>query len=381
MELRNNIYMNYLSKFGISDEAAKERCIEIFNTMFYGPEGEKVFTLVGEDLGYIEDTGNHDVRTEGMSYGMMMCVQMDRQDEFDRLWKWSKTYMFMEEGFNAGYFAWSCRPYDGKKNSYGAAPDGEEFFVMALILAGNRWGNRDGIFDYHSEARALIHTMINKGYDGSQGRSMFDAETGYIKFVAEEDFSDPSYHLPHFYELYAQVAEEADAEFMRKAAAASREYWKKACHPETGLSAEYADYDGTPHHGDYEKYNGRHDWFYSDAYRTILNIAVDSVWSGVTDWAKEEAEKYIAFFERPENRDDWDHIFEVDGTKLSENALHPIAIIATNACTAVLVDNENTEKWVKRFLETPLRLGDRRYYDNCLYFFSYMLLSGNYKKY
>ena len=27
-------------------------------------------------MGYLEDTGNNDARTEGMSYGMMMCVQL-----------------------------------------------------------------------------------------------------------------------------------------------------------------------------------------------------------------------------------------------------------------------------------------------------------------
>ena len=372
--------MNYLDKFGITDETARNRCMEIFNTIFYGNDGEKVYTPVGDDMGYIEDTGNHDVRTEGMSYGMMMCVQMDRQDEFDRLWKWARTYMYMEEGPNQGYFAWSCQT-NGEKNSYGAAPDGEEFFIMDLVFAGNRWGNREGIFDYHAEARKLLHTCINKGYDGTPGRAMFDAETGYIRFIAEEDFSDPSYHLPHFYELYAQVAEPEDAEFCKRAAAASREYWKKACHPETGLSAEYAEYDGQPHRPDkdYDIYNGRHDWFYSDAYRTILNIVIDSVWNGCSDWANEEADKYISFFERPENMDDWDHIFELDGTKLSESALHPVAIIATNASTGAILDNEKTAKWVRRFLDTPLRLGDRRYYDNCLYFFSYMILSGNYK--
>ncbi|MCR5227781.1 MAG: xylanase [Eubacterium sp.] len=372
--------MNFLSRFDISNETAQERCLEIFQTIFYGAEGERVYTPVGEDMGYIEDTGNHDVRTEGMSYGMMMCVQMDRKEEFDRLWKWVRTYMYLDKGPNKGYFAWSCET-NGEMNSYGAAPDGEEFFIMSLIFAGNRWGNGEGIFNYHEEARQIIHTCINKGInDGSKGSAMFDAETGYIKFIADCNFTDPSYHLPHFYELYAQVAEPADAEFCKKAAVASREYWKKACHLETGLSAEYANYDGTPHKLDHPEYfGGRHDWFYSDAYRTILNIAVDSVWFGASDWAKEEADKYISFFERPENQDDWDHIYEVDGTKLDEPALHPIAIIATNATTAVLVDNDKTSKWVKRFLDTPLRLGDRRYYDNCLYFFSYMILSGNYK--
>ena len=130
-------YTNYLNKFGISDEAGRERCNEIFDTIFHGSDSERFYQSVKDDMGYIEDTGNHDVRTEGMSYGMMMCVQMDRQDEFNRLWKWAKTHMFLNEGPNKGYFAWSCRT-DGIKNAMGAAPDGEEFFVMALIFAGNR---------------------------------------------------------------------------------------------------------------------------------------------------------------------------------------------------------------------------------------------------
>lgn len=42
-------------------------------------------------MAYIEDTGNNDARTEGMSYGMMLCVQLDMKEEFDRIWKWAKT--------------------------------------------------------------------------------------------------------------------------------------------------------------------------------------------------------------------------------------------------------------------------------------------------
>src|SRR5699024_12049775 len=113
-------------------------------TMFYGSEEERIYQPVGEDMGYMEDTGNHDARTEGMSYGMMMCVQMDKKEEFDRLWKWTKTYMYMEEGENAGYFAWSCQP-DGTKNAYGPAPDGEECFAMALFFAWKRGGEGEGM--------------------------------------------------------------------------------------------------------------------------------------------------------------------------------------------------------------------------------------------
>lgn len=370
-------YTNYLAKFGIDDAKAKARVEEIFNTIFYGSDDEKFFHKTDDGMGYMEDTGNHDARTEGMSYGMMMCVQLDKKDEFDRLWKWSKKYMYMDEGWSKDYFAWSCGT-DGTKYSMGAAPDGEEFFAMSLILAGNRWGNGEGILNYHEEARKLLHNMIRKGSNGLPGFPMFNNDNHYIKFIDSVEFSDPSYHLPHFYELYAEYAMDEDKEFFREAAKASREYWKKCCHKDTGLSAEYAEYDGTPHVGDHEKYNGRHDWFYSDAYRTILNIAVDAVWFGLTDWAKEEGSKYLDFFNAKLEEGTWDNIYEIDGRMLDQKVLHPVAIIATTA-TAYILSPEKGEKWLKKFLETPLRTGDRRYYDNCLYFFSYMILSGNYQ--
>ena len=96
-------YRNVFAEAGYDKETIEKRKNEIFHTLFYGAESERIYHPVGDDMAYIEDTGNHDARTEGMSYGMMMCVQMDRKEEFDRLWKWAKTYMYLEEGENAGY--------------------------------------------------------------------------------------------------------------------------------------------------------------------------------------------------------------------------------------------------------------------------------------
>jgi len=36
-------------------------------------------------------------------------------------------------------------------------------------------------------------------------------------------------------------------------------------------------------------------------------------------------------------------------------------------------------KWVKDFWSTPLRKGERRYYDNCFYLFFLMMLGGEYR--
>ena len=95
--------------------------------------------------------------------------------------------------------------------------------------------------------RSCLHTCIHKGENGEGGRAMWDASNHLIRFITDVDFSDPSYHLPHFYELFALWAKEEDRAFFKEAAEASRNYLKRACHPVTGLSAEYAEFDGTPY--------------------------------------------------------------------------------------------------------------------------------------
>ena len=82
-------YRNLFSLIGKEDQEINNRLNEIFETFFYGSEEERIYHPVGEDMGYLEDTGNHDARTEGMSYGMMICVQMNKKEEFDRIWKWA----------------------------------------------------------------------------------------------------------------------------------------------------------------------------------------------------------------------------------------------------------------------------------------------------
>ncbi len=374
------IYRNMFAELGFNEKNIEQRKQEIFQTLFYGSEEDRIYHTVGADMGYIEDTGNHDVRTEGMSYGMMMCVQMDKKEEFDRLWKWVQTYMSIQEGDNEGYFAWSCQT-NGTKNAFGAAPDGEEYFAMSLFFASHRWGDGEGIFDYASEAKKLLHTCIHKGEDNRGGRAMWDKNNKLIRFIVEVDFSDPSYHLPHFYELFALWAYEEDREFFKEAAVASREYLKKACHPETGLCAEYAEFDGTPYKPVMECWGGRHDWYYSDAYRTIANIGLDYSWFAADVWEQEVVVKLHKFYCETLSNEQRDGIFAIDGTVLEGKAKHPLAVIATNAQAGLIVNNKNAFGLVKEFFKTPLRKGEKRYYDNCLYFFAFLALSGNYRIY
>lgn len=367
-------YRNLFMELGYREEEVEKKLEDAFQTIFYGPEDERFYHEVGDDMAYFEDTGNMDARSEGMSYGMMMCVQYDWKKEFDRLWKFSKTYMWMADGINSGYFAWSVQP-NGVKNYYGPAPDGEEYFALALFFASNRWGDGEGIYNYSKEARAILHECLHKGEDGSPGDPMWEPSNKLIKFIPDWDFTDPSYHLPHFYELFALWANEKDREFWKEAAKASRDYLHLACHPVTGLAPEYAHYDGTPITKD------DRDRYYSDAYRVPANIGMDYAWFAADEWQRDCADRIQTFFcETVEGK--IDRVYQIDGTIIDEKALHPVAIIATNAQASLAAnDTKNLRECVDLFWNTPLRKGDRRYYDNCLYLFALLSLSGNYRIY
>ncbi|MCC3375347.1 glycosyl hydrolase family 8 [Cohnella sp. REN36] len=362
-------YRNVFRELGYAEADIDERVADTWTKLFEGGADTRIYYEAGDDMGYLLDTGNLDVRTEGMSYGMMMAVQLDRRDVFDRIWKWTHTYMYMTEGENAGYFAWSCDP-DGSKRSHGPAPDGEEFFAMALLFASHRWGDGPPPFDYGRRARDLLRACLHKGEDGA-GHPMWDPDTKLIKFIPNCDYSDPSYHLPHFYELFARWAYPEDRSFWREAAAASRAYLQIACHPETGLAPEYAHYDGTPND---ERGYGK---FFSDSYRVAANVGVDWAWFAADAWQIEEANRIQAFFE---GKDPSDYRrYEIDGRPHEEKALHPVGLLATNAAASLAANGPHAEASVRLLWETPVRTGDRRYYDNCLYLFALLALSGRYR--
>ena len=370
--IRTVKYPNYLAEIGIREEEARARVEAAFATIFFDPE-ENFCHHTDEDAWCMVDTGNTDARTEGMSYGMMMCVQMDRKDIFDRLWTFSDRYMRMHEGPNAGYFAWSVQ-LDGKHNAEGPAPDGEEYFAMALLMASARWGDGEGLFDYSSQAREILRHVVHQKEMVPGGEPMWEPENHYIRFVPGMKISDPSYHLPHFYDLFALKADEEDREFWRKAAEASREYLVKSAHPVTGLSPEYADYDGKT------VLLFRKPWvYYSDAYRVAENIALDHVWFGDHPEEDDVLTRLQDFFAQ-QDLDDL-RAYELDGTLQTEKAMHPTAILAVLGAASIASRSEHREKFLRIFADTPLRKGVRRYYDNCLYFFCLLMLTGNYRIY
>lgn len=206
---------------------------------------------------------------------------------------------------------------------------------------------------------------------------MWNPENHLIKFIPETEWTDPSYHLPHFYEVFAERADEADRPFWAQAAKASREYLVTACHPQTGMNPEYSNYDGTPHVDERDHWH-----FYSDAYRTAGNIGLDCLWNGVVpDLCDANARLQRFFLEH-----DRTCVYAIDGTPVDETVLHPVGFIAATAegSLAAMHSQEpdaldNAIRWVRLLWDTPIRTGTRRYYDNFLYAFAFLALAGEYR--
>ena len=368
------VYPNLFSEWlGMPEADIQSKLEAAWQHFFYGDDAtERVYYPEG-DMACLMDIANDDARSEGMSYGMMIAVQLDRQAEFDRLWKWTKANMFHQEGELAGYFAWHCRR-DGTRISEGPAPDGEEWFAMALFFAAHRWGSREGIFNYKAEANAILEVMLHKSDEGRENViSMFDRDSRQVRFVPSRAWAgvtDPSYHLPAFYELWGRWADR-DGDFWLKAAATSRKLFQQAAHPETGLMPDYSYFDGTP------KVAKGHEDFRYDAWRTLGNVALDHAWFASDPWQIKQSNRVLSFLQS--FQDDPAAVFTVDGRPIIRSAAH--GLMAMAAAAGLAADRELAEPHVRRLWEAPFPSGHSRYYDGMLTLLALLQVSGHYRIY
>lgn len=372
-----NLFMSLLAK---SDIQVQARIDSIFQQLFYGDDqSQRVYYLFEPDMAYIKDILHNDVRSEGMSYGMMIAVQMNKKTEFDRLWKWAKTYMQHQDGPLKGYFAWHCTPA-GEKIDFNAAPDGEEWLVTALFFAAARWGNGQGIYNYQAEAQSILDAMLDKESNSDRGdvvTNMFSKKEQQVVFVPAgnvDDFTDPSYHLPHFYELWARWADKENR-FWCEVAAASRQFFKKTVNPQTGLAPDYAKFDGTSID---PPWGGGHIHFQYDAWRVAMNIALDYSWFAKDDWAVSQSNRLLDFF-YTQGMGTYGNLYTLSGQKLGND--HSPGLVGMNAVACLAATSEHRMDFVRELWNTPIPSGPARYYDGLLYMLAWLQVSGNFKIY
>ena len=378
-----NTYRNLFVEAGYSETKVNERLNGLWNQLFYGTDGredgQRIYYPVGDDEAYILDVNNDDVRSEGQSYGMMICVQMDKQEEFNRLWKWAKTHMQHEDGEFKGYFAWVMNK-DGSKRENSPAPDGEEYFVTALMFAANRWGNGTGIYNYMAEANAILENSWNKpdvaNYPFSDVKPLFDKNEKQVVFVpyaTSATKTDPSYHLPAFYCLWAEWADNHN-DFYTQLAAKSREMFPKFSHPTTGLMPDYANFDGTPNG------EGGHNNFRFDAWRCMMNMGCDYAWFADCSDEVTLVKRAHDFFYSKGVKEYYSN-YTLDGNTDSGNSDHSAGLVACNAVAALASNDIKAWDFVDDLWDTPIPSGRYRYYDGMLYFMGFLHASGNFRIY
>ncbi|WP_028913320.1 glycosyl hydrolase family 8 [Prevotella sp. MA2016] len=411
---------NVFVEMGYQPAQVDAKLKEVFNDVFRGPN--KVYFEVGDSMGYVSDIKNHDARTEGMSYGMMIAVQFGEKDIFDRLWRWSKKYMQHQSGNREGYFAWSCKT-DGTRNADGAASDGELYFITALIFASNRWGDNTGI-NYKAEAQRILNCIQPKEYtpeprpagfpgfgpqqQGPQKMYLIDPETKLITFTPDgfgNRYTDPSYHIPAFYEVWAKWADDGRADYWRACAQASRAFLHKATHPVTGLNADMCQYDGSemqmprwpgmpqPKPGEKPRRNGSNNFRY-DSWRVPMNITLDYEWSGAdAEWQRGYGERIQNFF-YSQGVDKFVDQYRPDGSLPEENEIlqaggfrklrHSIGLVSTVAAASIMCQHDKRKEFVDALWNAkhePFEDGYfDAYYDGLLRLFAFMHLSGIYRE-
>jgi len=383
-------YPNLFKDNGHRERLIKKKINAAFRQLFHGDTAtQAVYFDAGENadgpLAYVSDVPHHDIRTEGMSYGMMIAVQLNKKKEFDAIWNYAMTYMYIgsPKHPSEGYFSWSLKR-NGTPNEETPAPDGEEYFVMSLYFASGRWGNGTGIYNYRQWADKILTTMRRHPLKSGPTKfgtrniaSMVNEDAKMIRFVPGVErggFTDPSYHLPAFYELWARWGPLADRAFWAAAADTSRAFFMKATNTKTGLAPDYANFDGSPFTGGRNKRSSN---FSFDSWRTAGNWSVDWAW-----WQKDGNEQVLsdriqAFFSS-KGMDTYGDQFTLSGDQLEER--HANGLVATNAVASLAATQPCKHDFVEALWNAPIpHVLVERYYDGLLYTMALLHCSGNFR--
>ena len=432
---KSHHYRNlFAERLGHTPDETRQKIEAAFQQLFHGDgQEQRVYFETGVNangpLAYITDWANNDARTEGMSYGMMIAVQLGKRREFDALWNWSKTYMLMTDPNNPsrGYFAWSMST-DGTPRSTSAAPDGEEYYAMALLFAARRWGNGRGIYNYQAEADRILsgmrhHPVIsgtppfrvhpqdppfvqpdtpwpspNNRNAAAQATAagkpwppyrpdrtkaprpvtvgpMVDEDHAMIRFVPETGLpgTDASYHLPAFYELYSRWGPREDRAFWARAAEVSRDFFSRVADPKTGLVPDRSGFDGTPE----PSWDGKPGSFGYDSWRTISNWSVDYSWWGKDDREAALSNRLQAFL-AGQGINTFPDRYTLDGQPLSTRHSAGMLAAATVGGLAA-TPGPTADAFLHELWEMPVPSGEQRYFDGMVYLMSLMHVSGEFR--
>lgn len=345
-----NLFVELLDK---TQSESDNKVESSFQALFHG--SAPVYYESG-DGAYILDTGNNDVRSEGMSYGMMIAVQLDKKTEFDKLWTWARNKMRQPNGL----FAWQMGTGGNVISPY-CAPDGDEYFATALVFASKRWGDGSGIMAYSSEAQDLLNAMATQG--------VFNRQHHLVTFGPSGDsanFTDASYVLPAFYEVWS-CFDTANSSFWKQVTSSSRAWFQKAVDSSTGLAPERSEFNGAP--------SSRGSDFGYDAHRVVGNIMMDHNLFNADPWQATFAATHAAFWKS--QGPNYGSQYTLSGSCTNEE--HNIGLVAQNALLGFGVPADTGKPFVEEIWNLQPPSDNWRYYKGLLYMLAMLHVSGKFQ--
>jgi oligosaccharide reducing-end xylanase len=358
------VYPNaFRDLLGKTNDEITGKLTAAFAQLFHGdPTNEAVYFPVGTSQAYIWDVFLDFVSAESLGYGMMITLQLDKKDEFDRLWNWTKTYMQLPDGPFAGLLRNTC-PTAPTPSTCSTAldPYGTSYVATSLLFASRRWGSGSGIYNYASEAQSMLTAMP----------ILFDMTTGLAVAGLAPPFSQraaPSDQIPAFAEIWSRTS---PLDVWRTVPGAARAFWKVAAHPVTGLVPGNADFSGVPVPG--------LDQFGLLAYPFAMDLTMDHIWFGLDPWQVEEADRVIAFF-TAQGIANYADRYTLDGIPQDTNG-HTAALLGMNGAIALTATTPDRIPFMQAVWDAAIPTGQLRYADGILYMLSLLVLSGNFRMY
>ena len=167
--------------------------------------------------------------------------------------------------------------------------------------------------------------------------------------AGKDEFTDPSYHLPAFYELWARWGPVADRAFWAEAAQVSRDFFEKTTNAKTGLSPlTMQSLMGNRTRLEWNPMAGN---FSFDSWRTQSNWSVDWSW-----WAKDPREHALSdrtqefFYAHGINK--YPDQYTLEGKPLSKR--HSIGLMAMSAVASLAATKPIKDRvsWMKLWKAT-----------------------------
>ena len=392
---QTGVYRDLFAEFGYSQANIDDKVDGAFDQLFFGDSAtQRLYRIVPGDttMGFIDATDY--VLTEGQSYGMMISVQMDRKDIFDKFWKFAKLHMQQTSGDQKGYFAWkvaNTAPF--APADVNPAPDGDQYFATSLFLADKRWGSAAGIddmFNYKQQADSILTYMLTSR--ASLGPLVDPAALQPVFSPAGTGkFTDPSYHLPAFYRLWAAFSSHDTATWSRMADTSAAFFLRCSRNSTNGIMPDYANFDGTPatyssaqvtDSGANAQRDYRYDTVYAaDAHRTPMNIGAYWNWFQRDTNASTEVDKFLGFLRAQGGTGlKYNQVYSIDGLPCAPAGWTPgESQVGSNA--AAVLASRDTSNWafVQAAFNQATPSGQYRYYNGMVYMLGLLHVSGKFK--